>query len=276
MIARELFDSYSKALVVNDEMGRRELREVIERIGFSDIATLRDGLLDLFPALVSKYGDRAAQVAIEFYEAQRAASGIEGSYEVALVPMADERIARADVRRSVGELFDGQSQQAFVSAMAGYMTKRVMEQADEQLWDAMERDMVQGKACLVPHAGACGWCVLIASRGWDLEHRIANMRHDNCKCTLVVDWGDPSLDGYDEAEYYRIYKDADTKENVSKWLSEWESMSDEERSKYSPGVYRDKKKGVMDMKSGWANYRRNRTVQTMSRSMNAADSAHAG
>lgn len=60
------------------------------------------------------------------------------------------------------------------------------------------------------------------------------MRHDNCKCTLVVDWGDPALAGYNEMDYYRIYQDADSVENQKKWVSEWNAMSAEERQRYSP------------------------------------------
>lgn len=273
MIARELFDAYSTALLTNDAMARRELLEFIGYVGFNDYSTLRDSLLEGFPALVAKYGDRAAQVAIEFYQEQRAASGVEEPYTPTLVAQPDAKVARADVRRSMGSLYDGAGHDAFMSTMAGYMTKRVMGQADEQLWDAMERDMVRGKACLVPHAGACGWCVLIASRGWDLDRRIENMRHDNCKCTLVIDWGDPALAGYDEMDYYRIYRDADSVENQKKWVSEWNAMNAEERQKYSPGTFADRRKGETSAKSGWKNYRRNRVIQTMNESMGITSSS---
>lgn len=269
MIPAALYEPYSTALAENDRQARAALAAVVAQIDPADVDGVRDALLAAYPELVRLYGQRAAQVAMEFYMGVREAEGVSGEFRPQPVAADAATIAAAvsDVRREVGALYAGTSDiGAFVSTMQELATKRVMQVSDNTLISLAQADPAHPMVALVPHPGACGWCILIASRGFtNSEEAMGHMRHDGCKCTVVADFdtANPALEGYDEMEHYRAYAEADTAGNHKKWLEEWESMTDAERAKYVKRR-RDPRTGVVKEHPGdWSTYVRNRTVQEM-------------
>lgn len=74
MANREHFNEYSSALDHNVEMAQATLTSIFN--SFTSDMSARDikkNLRELYPALVREYGDRAAQVALEYYESERTA-----------------------------------------------------------------------------------------------------------------------------------------------------------------------------------------------------------
>ena len=267
MIPTALYDAYTTALTENDRQARAALAAIIAQLDPEDINGVRDTLLEAYPALVKLYGERAAQVALEFYAGVREAQKVPDLFYMSLPTDEFELVeqdAVADVRREVGGLYSGKStMDSFTSNMQKLATKRTIGMADTTLNQLAMADPAHPKVALVPHAGACGWCVLIGSRGFtNAEKAMDNMRHDGCKCTKVVDFDrkNPALQGYDPDELYGYYDDATRNE---KFYEEWNAMSDEERSKYVRRV-RDPHTGVVKEHPGdWSTYVRNRTVQEM-------------
>ena len=266
MIPTELYDAYNTALTENDRQARAALAAIISALDPSDVDSIRDALLEAYPALVRLYGQRAAQVALEFYTDVREAQEVDTPFYAYLPTDEFEEVGQeavADVRREVGGLYSGEvAVDAFSSAMQGLTTKRTMGMADSTLHALANADPAHPKVALVPHAGACGWCVLLGSRGFtNSDKAIDAMRHDGCKCTKVVDFDrdNPALDGYDPREYYDIYDEATRNE---KFRDEWEAMSDEERAKYVKRT-KDRTGAVKEHPGDWSTYVRNRTVQEM-------------
>ena len=266
MIPTALYDAYTTALTENDRQARAALAAIVAQLDPSDVDGIRDALLEAYPALVRLYGTRAAQVALEFYMGVRQAQEVSTPFS-AYLPTEEfvevDREAVADVRREVGGLYSGKTSiDSFVSKMQGLATKRTMSMSDYTLHALANADPAHPKVALLPHPGACGWCVLLGARGFsNSEKAMVNMRHDGCKCTTVVDFeiDNPALEGYDPHEYYEIYDESTRNE---KFRIEWESMSEEERAKYVRRT-RDRTGAVAEHPGDWSTYVRNRTVQEM-------------
>ena len=249
----------------NDRQARAALAAIVSEIDPSDINAVRDTLLEAYPALVKIYGERAAQVALEFYMGVRDAQRVTAVFYPYLEPISESERTEciADVRREVGNLYSGKSDIGrFLSTMQGLATNRTMGLADRTLYALADADPAHPKVALVPHAGACGWCVLIGSRGFtNTEEAMGNMRHNGCKCTTVVDFDrkNPALTGYypdDLKEYY--YEAA----HNQTFADEWNSMSEEERAKYVRRT-RDRTGAIKEHPGDWGTYVRNRTLQEM-------------
>lgn len=270
MVPAELYNAYSTALSENDRQARAALAAIMSQLDQDDVDGIRNALLQSYPALVRLYGTRAAQVALEFYmgvrEAQKVASPFYAYLPTDEFEEVDEA-AVADVRREVGGLYAGQSTlDSFTSTMQGLVTKRTMGMADSTLYALAQADPAHPKAAFVAHLGACGWCILMSSRGFtNTEEAANNMRHENCKCTVVVDFdrNNPALRGYDPGEHYAEYsRYANDPEFQKKVYDEWNAMSDEQRAKYVRRV-RDRTGAVKEHPGDWSTYVRNRTVQEM-------------
>lgn len=279
MIPTDLYDAYNTAITENDRQAKAALAAIVAQLDPADVNGVRDALLEAYPALVRFYGTRAAQVAIEFYTGVRKAQNVVLPFYAYLPTDEFEEVdqeAVADVRREIGGLYSGQSTiGAFASTMQGLATKRIMGMADSTLYALANADPARPKAAFVPHPGACGWCVMMGSRGFtNTKEAAENFRHDNCKCVVVMDFDtkNPALEGYDERALYDEYARADTPENQRKWLEEWNAMSPEERAKYVRRV-RDRDGNVKEIPGDWSTYRRNRTVQEMNRSLVHSDTA---
>lgn len=278
MIPRALYDDYTAALTENDRQARAALSAIVAAIGEDDIDALRDAMLEAYPALVRLYGERSAQVALEFYMGVREAQNVSTAYYATLPALELDSFygeTVSDVRREVGGLYSGASTiSAFVSTMQDMATKRTMQLADSTLYSLSIADPTRPLFALIPNPDACAWCVMLGSRGFtNPDGALEHMRHDGCRCAIVADWDakNPALEGYDRWKHFDVYYDANTEANKRKWLDEWYSMPKDEKAKYVRRR-RDPKTGkVKEYPGDWSTYARNRMVQEMRKIMKSGE-----
>ena len=248
MVDEELFNSYRTALGANADLAKMACEELVA----SYSGTLsKSELSEVYAALVRKLGQYAAQVALEFYEALREQAGV-----------TDEYTPKASEPDNSGLLaWDVSNQTA--AQLPGVAAQRVLQYADETIYANGSADPAHPTYALVPHAGACGWCLMIGSQGWFTTRKTAaeNARHANCRCAVVADFDakSPSLKGYDPGMLVDVYSQA--RRNVeSDARQQWAQMDEAERAKYIR-KYRSSKVsvGVYDA------YLRNRIVAEMTR-----------
>lgn len=277
MIPTELYDAYTTALTENDRQARAALAAIVAQLDPADVDGIRDAMLEAYPTLVRLYGTRAAQVAMEFYSEARGISGVQSAFAPTL-PLSDMSgevdEAEGDVRRLVGGLFDGKSTiGAFSAAMQQMASTRTMRMADSTIYALANADPAHPLVALVPHAGACGWCIMLGSRGFtNTKTAMEHMRHDGCKCEVVADFDtdNPALEGYDPDAMYQLYRESSTDADMKQWQDEWNAMSSEERAKYVRRT-RDRTGAIKEIPGDWSTYVRNRTVQNMGKYMRDPD-----
>lgn len=242
MIGRDEFEAYDKALQASADLAVSYIEEVCRLF---DGAALEQAVRASYPQIVRLYGSFAAAAAKEFYDARRASSGVRSDYTAEVFDPDDGWLLSHDAETL-----------KTAAALSSTATQRVMERADETLLRNMERDPAKPRYALVPHAGACGWCRLMASNGFSYhsEARANGARHPHCRCTPVVDFGgSPMLEGYDPDAHRQEYDEA-RKRAVGKARADWDAMDESQRSAYG-----GKRRGAYD------HFLRNRIASEMNR-----------
>lgn len=235
MIPREEFDRYDVALTTAAGLARAAVEALLAG------SPPPDQLAAAYAGLVRAYGSAAAAAAVELYRSLRAAQAPPTGYEAVVFAPDDAGLLAWDA--------------ANAASLPDSAMQRVMGYADETLLRNAAADPARPRWALVPHAGACAWCRLMASQGFVYSSEASVARHPNCTCTPVVDFDatSPSLEGYDPGELYDEYRLARAEaEDAAR--EEWAAMSPEERV-----AYKAKGRGAYD------HFLRNRIVQAMSR-----------
>ena len=224
MANREHFNEYSSALDHNVEMAQATLTSIFN--SFTSDMSARDikkNLRELYPALVREYGDRAAQVALEYYESERAAYLEETNQDDDLyAPGIPNGVPLTYLRKDVSEIckrYHAKNQiENVYTALLGAASNRIMKMSDSTLAHAMKGDRLRPKWALVSRLLSCSWCSMISSFGfhYNSAYNVEKARHKPnptaCRCNVCVDFNhdDPHLKGYDpDKMYYRFSAIAD-------------------------------------------------------------------
>ncbi|MBS5865725.1 MAG: hypothetical protein KIC37_05145 [Coriobacteriaceae bacterium] len=264
MANRAIFDSYSRALSTNEKQATKALKETLEFLAPANEQELRDLLQDLFPALVHQYGRQAATVVCEYYKAEREDAGISEPYE----PTLAGDVPYEDLKVMIESALNDVAANTLTSVSQNMLSQQVMNHADRTLVKNIACDPAHPKWALVPHVGACGWCVLLGSQGFVYNSQFTgnNARHDHCTCPICVDFSDaPELEGYDHKAMQEAYSQA-YDAVIDDARAKWDDMSAEEKQKY---IHKGKKKPSFDV------YLRNRVVKEMNSQSTAYQSRKA-
>lgn len=166
----------------------------------------RKAALDYAAALVLKYGEGAAAVSCEMYDAVAAASG-------ALLPAAEPAAVASygEVAKTINGIMKTSQNAAHVASGVERLVKQAG--ADTTLQNA-RRDGAE--FAWVPHGDTCSFCLMLASNGWQkaskktIKGDHAEHIHANCDCTFAVRFDSRSnVAGYDPDKYREIYDSAE-------------------------------------------------------------------
>lgn len=171
-----------------------------------------DQLIEAAFALATKYGEAAAELACQMYDATAAASGMLLEPAVPAATATMDEVARA----VVGTAKTGSSE--ITSGAVGRLVK--MAGVDTTMQNAV-RDGAEW--AWIPQGGTCAFCIALASRGWQPASR-AQMKgnhaehiHANCDCTFQIRFNDTdTVEGYDPERYREIYDDAEGRSSAAK------------------------------------------------------------
>lgn len=161
-------------------------------------------LISYSQAVATKYGEGAAALAAEMYDAIAALSDV---YVPPAVPAQTATISETARAVQGARLF---SKDPEVTASA---VSRLVKQAGEDT--TMQNAMRDGaEAAWIPSGDTCAFCLTLASRGWQRVSKRslrngthAEHIHSNCDCVHAVRFNDEGyVDGYDPEKYYQMYK----------------------------------------------------------------------
>lgn len=228
MVDPELFARYQRALGTNADLVKRAVEDLLERLDGLTPMEQAEMLMANYPKLVKAYGKVSADVARQYYQESRDAhfEGDDG---------ADGYTAQAalEIRESWAYEDVLSAAQNGVGTLPKIAVRRAMQRADQTIDSNVRRDPAKGRWAIVPHVGACGWCVMVASNGWAYSERSVNaQRHDGCKCSVAVDFDRdrPELAGYDVEALRRQYRQGI--EDAGDIQARWDSLSPEEQASY--------------------------------------------
>lgn len=184
--------------------------------GMIDAETMREFAMQTLTTCVQTFGDRAAAIACSAYDVTMEELGISVKPS-AVYNHVSQRVSGQQVdylmRNLTPDTFDSFAQRLAEKAYAS-----VGRAANRTTIHNAERDYSKGvRYARVPTGKeTCGFCLMLASRGFDYTSRKAagdmgfgfNRFHDRCDCRVVAGDELTTVDGYDPDWLYDVYLDA--------------------------------------------------------------------
>lgn len=204
IISEEGWTQFIEKLRKVNDQATNKVREYIKKYGFPNTREEINALIDYAFAIATMYGEAAAELAAEMYEAIATASEVVVPSAVPAVTPTIGEVAK----NIVGTLKSGNEE--IVSSSIGRLVKQTG--VDTTMQNAL-RDGAQW--AWIPHGETCAFCIALASRGWQratktaIKNGHAEHIHPNCDCTYAVRF-DPwtQVEGYNPREYRDMYDNA--------------------------------------------------------------------
>ena len=180
--------------------------------------------LDYAAALVQKYGECAAAVSCEMYDAIAEASGV-------ILPAAEPAAVASygEVAKTVNGIIKQSDNPEYISSGVSRLVKQTG--VDTTMKNAI-RDGAEW--AWVPHGDTCAFCIMLAANGWQraskkaLKGGHAAHIHANCDCTYAIRFdGKGGVAGYNPDKYLRMYENAEG----DTWQEKMNSMRREQYEK---------------------------------------------
>lgn len=182
------------------------MREWIARNGMAD----SQALIEYAYAIVTKYGEAAATLACEMYDATALMQGAKvPPAEPAPTATYSETAIAVNGAKIQGEAVVPNAVDRLVK-LAGQDTTMLNARRDGAWW------------AWIPQGDTCAFCITLASRGWQKQSAKAKSSHAehihaNCDCAYAVSFspfGD--VEGYDPDKYYEMYIGASNGNSTAK------------------------------------------------------------
>ena len=170
--------------------------------GLWDSPETRQEIINYAYGLSSKYGEAAAELACEMYDAAGALSA------VTLPPAVPADMPTyGDIAKAVNGTLKQSANESLVASALARQVKLVS--VDTVMHNAL-RDGAEW--AWIPHGETCAFCIMLASRGWQqasskaLRNGHAQHIHANCDCTYAVRFDrNTEVQGYDPQKYLDMY-----------------------------------------------------------------------
>lgn len=173
-------------------------------VGLANIP--RDELIEFAYALATKYGEGAAALACEYYDAMAELSGV---YLPPALPAETATIA--ETGKAINGALKFSEDATYISNVVGRLVKQAGQ--DTTLQNSL-RDGAQ--FAWIPAGDTCAFCLTLASRGWQyaskksIKNGHAEHIHSNCDCAYAIRFNErTNVEGYDPDRYLSMYRHAD-------------------------------------------------------------------
>lgn len=180
----------------------------------ADPEVVRDALLEFFPELLVTYGDVAALLGADWYDAQRDAPPSAASFSAVMARPVEAEQAQGAARYALGPLFaDEPDPFSALARLAGATQRLVLKPGRDTFFGSGAADPVSRAFARVPSGRTtCKWCVMLASRGFvyysEESAGQGNQWHDNCDCVPVSGRNRDDLpEDYDLDYFINLYQD---------------------------------------------------------------------
>lgn len=203
------------------------------------VARLRDDAAHVLVDAENSFGIGSASIGSQMYSRfagdGKAVTGLD--YPDIAQEDSDMRSARYWAK-----FIDGTDEgfEKFLGGVCAKARRQVSHAADREVAaSAMKRGRKGGRVrfARVPSGPSCGFCIMLASRGFVYATRESagefTKFHDDCDCRVVAGMQGMEVEGYDPKELYKRYKLCrDTLGSVDDVWRDWEALPDEEKDKY--------------------------------------------
>lgn len=231
------------------------MRKYLEK---HSIVTLQDwnALTDYAYSLTTKYGEAAAALACEFYDAVAVATKADVLPAVPAEPPTYQEVAKAV--RGTGKSGD-------VDLMSGAISRLVKVTGVDTTMKNALRDGAEW--AWIPRGDTCAFCLSLASRGWQraskkaIKNGHAEHIHANCDCTYAVRFdSNTDVEGYEPEKYLEVYQDAEGSSPEEKinslrrqiYSEKKDEINAQKRAAYAARKEREKERNIPVAKNNYS------------------------
>lgn len=204
-ITESAWVKYINSLRLVNDKAAELIKNFLEKYGIPISREQMNALIDYAYGVAVIYGEAAATLAAEMYDAIAALSGVAIEPAVPAPPVEISDVAKAVVGTSKT------GNEEIISSAIGRIVKQTG--VDTTLYNGI-RDGVEW--AWIPHGDTCAFCIALAANGWQraskkaLKNGHAEHIHANCDCTYAIRFnGDTKYAGYNPDVYRDMYDDAD-------------------------------------------------------------------
>ena len=246
------FKKYIAALRKINDKAVQEFRDfTIKNGGYANID--RQVLIDYAYGIATKYGESAAALSAEMYDA---IATLSNAGVPAAIPA--ETATYSEVAKTVNGIIKNTGNEDILAEGIGRLVK--MAGTDTTLKNANRDSKPKGTGSKRKHSGAqvawvpvgdtCAFCITLASKGWQKQtewgaNNHSEHIHANCDCTYMVRFDNGlEIEGYDPEAYLEMYEDApgDTrKEKIDAMRREAYAENKEEINAQKRSAYEKRK-----------------------------------
>ena len=233
-VSATAWKAYITRLSALNRAASNDMLGYIRKFGFMDI----DALIDYAYGVATKYGEGAAALSAQMYDA---VAELSGQIFDPAVP------APTATYQKVAKTVQGVAKQSQNENMMANAIGRLVKQAgaDTTLRNAL-RDGAE--FAWIPSGDTCAFCITLASRGWQRASKAAikgghaEHIHSNCDCTYAIRFdSDTNVRGYDPEKYKAMYDDADPggspKDKINAMRREFYAENKEEINEQKRSAY---------------------------------------
>jgi hypothetical protein len=232
-ISAKAMQAYMKKMSALNQAAADAMKGYIQKYGYMDI----DAMIDYAYGLATKYGEGAASLAAQMYDA---VAELSGQIFDPAIPAATPSY------HQVAKTVQGVANQSQNENMMANAIGRLVKQtgADTTLQNAL-RDGAE--FAWIPAGETCAFCITLASRGWQRASKAAikgghaEHIHSNCDCVYAIRFdSNTTVKGYDPDKYRAMYEDADgrtPKDKINAMRREFYAENKEEINEQKRSAY---------------------------------------
>lgn len=210
-IPRDVVDNLTFSLNKLSEAAQRAIRQMLANIVYTDIADLREQLIEILEPFFGAATDDAAAYAANMYDEIRELSA---GRRLGAIPdsMRKPEATEGAIRSFVG-VVDDKGIDELLRLICERVDYEIKKAAGSCIMGNAARDPLKPKYARVPTgAETCDFCIMLASRGfvYSSENAASNELdhyHFRCDCRVVPGFeGYTEVEGYDPDALYDIWK----------------------------------------------------------------------
>ena len=232
-ISAKAMQAYMKRMSALNQAAADTMKAYIQKFGYMDI----DAMIDYAYGIATKYGEGAASLAAQMYDA---VAELSGQIFDPAIPAATPSY------HQVAKTVQGVANQSQNENMMANAIGRLVKQtgADTTLQNAL-RDGAE--FAWIPAGETCAFCITLASRGWQRASKAAikgghaEHIHANCDCVYAIRFdSNTTVKGYDPDKYRAMYEDADgrtPKDKINAMRREFYAENKEEINEQKRDAY---------------------------------------
>lgn len=203
MISSTVWGRFIRRLAAISNKAAAETKDFIESRGGLQFVE-RNDLIDFAYGLSTKYGEAAAALAAEMYDAVAVTSEAAVASAIPAETATVSEVAKA-INGTIGtgdaDIIAQTVYRMVKLAGVDTTTQNALRDGAEWAW--------------IPQGDTCPFCIMLASRGWQraskkaIKNGHAEHIHANCDCTYAIRFNkNTNVAGYTPKRYLRMYENA--------------------------------------------------------------------